>query len=150
MDYYIQKGKIDEGLAQIDAVLAKGETPYYLYVKGVLQYEKKNYDDAIATLNKIIALNKDFVAEAYSKIGDCYFFPAQNIVEENSKISMDDAKYASNETKIKELYEKAKPNYEKAKQLKPDNRQLWGQYLLNIYWKLNKSEYEALEKELAY
>ena len=23
MDYYIQKGKIDEGLAQIDAVLAK-------------------------------------------------------------------------------------------------------------------------------
>ena len=150
MDYYIQKGKIDEGLAQIDAVLAKGETPYYLYVKGVLQYEKKNYDDAIATLNKIIALNKDFVAEAYSKIGDCYFFPAQNIVEENSKISMDDAKYASNEAKIKELYEKAKPNYEKAKQLKPDNRQLWGQYLLNIYWKLNKSEYEALEKELAY
>lgn len=150
MDYYIQKGKIDEGLAQINTVLDKGgDTPYYLYVKGVLLYEKKNYDEAIATFNKIIALNKDFVAEAYSKIGDCYFFPAQNIVEENSKISMDDPKYAANETKIKELYEKAKPNYEKAKELKPDNRALWGQYLLNIYWKLNKAEYEALDKELA-
>lgn len=148
MDYYIQKGRIDDGLTEIDQVLAKNETPYFLYVKGVLQYEKKDYDAAIATFNSIIAKNSDFVAEAYSKIGDCYFFPAQLIVEENSKISMDDPKYAENEAKIKELYEKAKPNYEKAKELKPDNRQLWGQYLLNIYWKLNKAEYDALEKEL--
>lgn len=41
MDYYIQKGKIDEGLAQMDAVLAKNSTPYFMYVKGVLQYERK-------------------------------------------------------------------------------------------------------------
>ena len=147
MDYYIQKGRIDDGLTEIDQVLAKNETPYFLYVKGVLQYEKKDYDAAIATFNSIIAKNSDFVAEAYSKIGDCYFFPAQVIVEENSKISMDDPKYAANEAKIKEYYEKARPNYEKAKELKPDNRQLWGQYLLNIYWKLNKAEYDALEKE---
>jgi len=30
------------------------------------------------------------------------------------------------------------------------NKQLWGNYLLNIYWKLNRGEYEALEKELGY
>ena len=70
------------------------------------------------------------------------------IVEENGTLPMDDPKYTANEAKIKELYEKARPNYEKAKELKPDNRQLWGQYLLNIYWKLNKAEYDALEKEL--
>lgn len=149
MDYYIQKGKIDEGLNEINQVLAKNETPYYLYVKGVLQYEKKQYDEAIVTFNKIISLNKEFVAEAYSKIGDCYFFPAQNLVEENGKLSMDDKNYTVNENKIKELYEKARPNYEKAKQLKPDDKRLWGQFLLNIYWKLNKAEYEALEKEMA-
>jgi hypothetical protein len=34
--------------------------------------------------------------------------------------------------------------------MKPDNRQLWGQYLLNIYWKLDKEKYNALEKELGY
>lgn len=113
MDYYIQKGKIDEGLAQMDAVLAKNSTPYFLYVKGVLQYEKKDYDGAIATLNQIISEGKDFVGEAYSKIGDCYFFPAQELVEENSKLSMDDPKYATNEGKIKEMYEKAQPFYEK-------------------------------------
>ena len=150
MDYYIQKGKIDEGLTQIDAIIANNPTPYFMYVKGVLQYEKKDYESAIATFNDIIAKNGDFVAESYSKIGDCYFFPAQVIVEENANLSMDDPKYATNEGKIKELYEKAKPFYEKAKELKPDNKQLWGQYLLNIYWKLNKSEYEALEKELGY
>lgn len=150
MDYYIQKGKIDEGLTQINEILANNPTPYFMYVKGVLQYEKKDYEGAIATFNEIIAKNGDFVAESYSKIGDCHFFPAQVIVEENANLSMDDPKYATNEGKIKELYEKAKPFYEKAKELKPDNKQLWGQYLLNIYWKLNKSEYEALEKELGY
>ena len=33
MDYYIQKGMVDEGLAQINKLLATSETPYYLYVK---------------------------------------------------------------------------------------------------------------------
>lgn len=149
MDYYIQKGQVDTALSEIDAILAKNETPYFLYVKGVLQYEKKDYDNAIATFNSLIAKNDGFVGEAYSQIGNCYFFPAQELVEENSKISMDDPQYAANEAKIKELYEKAVPNYEKAKELKPDNKQLWGQFLLNIYWKLNKAEYDALEKELA-
>lgn len=150
MDYYIQKGKIDEGLAQIDAVLAKNPSPYFMYVKGVLQYEKKDYDAAIATFNEIIAKNGDFVAEAYSKIGDCYFFQGQGIEEETSKISMDDPKYAEGETKVKDFYSKAQPFYEKAKELAPDNKQLWGQFLLRIYWKLNKAEYDALEKELGY
>ena len=143
------RGRLDL-ILQMDAVLAKNSTPYFMYVKGVLQYEKKDYEGAIATFNQIIAEGKDFVAEAYSKIGDCSFFPAQEIVEENSKLSMDDPKYATNEAKIKELYEKALPFYEKAKEAKPDNRQLWGQYLLNIYWKLDKEKYNALEKELGY
>lgn len=150
MDFYIQKGKVDEGLTQIDAVLAKNPSPYFMYVKGVLQYEKKDYDAAIATFNEIIAKNTEFVAEAYSKIGDCYFFQGQSIEEETSKISMDDPKYAEGEAKVKDFYSKAQPFYEKAKELAPDNKQLWGQFLLRIYWKLNKAEYDALEKELGY
>lgn len=150
MDFYIQKGKVDEGLTQIDAVLVKNPSPYFMYVKGVLQYEKKDYDAAIATFNEIIAKNAEFVAEAYSKIGDCYFFQGQSIEEETSKISMDDPKYAEGEAKVKDFYSKAQPFYEKAKELAPDNKQLWGQFLLRIYWKLNKAEYDALEKELGY
>ena len=150
MDYYIQNNKVDEALASINKLLETNETPYFLYVKGILLFEKKQYDDAIVELNKIIAKNTDLVAEANSKIGDCYFFPAQAIVEENAKLGIDDPKYNTNEAKIKDLYLKAEPFYKKAKELKPDSKQLWGNYLLNIYWKLNKADYEALEKELGY
>ncbi|MGL4851037.1 MAG: tetratricopeptide repeat protein [Phocaeicola sp.] len=150
MDYYITRGMVDEGLSQINKLLTANETPYYLYVKGILEYEKQQYDNAIAAFDKIIAKNDGLVAEAYSKKGDCFFFPAQEIVEENSKLGIDDPKYGENDDKIKELYEKAKPFYEKAKELAPDNKQLWGNYLLNIYWKLNRGEYESLEKELGY
>ena len=150
MDYYLQKGMVDEGLAQIDQLLAANEKPYFLYVKGVLLYEKKDYTAAHAALDKVIAAGGDLVAEAYAKKGDCYFFPAQKIVEENSALNIDDPKYNANEAKIKEAYELAKPFYEKAKELEPDNQQIWGQMLLRIYWTLNKAEYEALEKELGY
>ena len=150
MDYYLQRGMVDEGLAQIDQLIAANEKPYFLYVKGVLLYEKKDYAGAQAALDKVIAAGGDLAAEAYAKKGDCYFFPAQKIVEENSALSIDDPKYNANEAKIKEAYEQAKPFYEKAKELEPENKQLWGQMLLRIYWTLNKGEYEALEKELGY
>ena len=150
MDYYLQRGMVDEGLAQIDQLIAANEKPYFLYVKGVLLYEKKDYAGAQTALDKVIAAGGDLVAEAYAKKGDCYFFPAQKIVEENSALSIDDPKYNANEAKIKEAYEQAKPFYEKAKELEPDNQQIWGQMLLRIYWTLNKAEYEALEKEMGY
>ena len=149
MDNYIRKGQIDEGLSQVDQLLSQqGETPYLLYVKGVLQYEKKDYASAESTMNQIIGIGKELLTEAYAKLGDCSFFPAQAIVEENSKIAIDDPAYNTNDAKIKELYEKALPYYLKAKELAPDNKQLWGNYLLNIYWKLNKSEYDSLSNEL--
>ena len=140
MDYYLQKGMVDEGLAQIDKMLAVKESDYYLYVKGVLLYEKKDYAAAHATLDKVIAKGGELVAEAYAKQGDCYFFPAQVIVEENSTLSIDDPKYNANEAKIREAYEKSRPYYEKAKELEPNNQQIWGQMLLRIYWTLNKAE----------
>ena len=150
MDYYLTKGMIKEGLAQMDELLQKEEKVYFRFVKGVLLYENKQYDEAMAELDKVIAQGGDLAAQAYAKKGDCYFWPAQKIVEENSTLQFDDPKLKTNEDKIKELYEKAKPLYEKARELQPDNKQIWGQYLLNIYWKLNKAEYEVLEKELGY
>ena len=44
----------------------------------------------------------------------------------------------------------AKPFNENAKELEPENKAIFGQMLLRIYWALNKAEYEALEKELGY
>ena len=71
MDYYIQKGKIDEALTQINSLLAKDpSSTYFTYVKAVLLYEKKDYDGTIAACNDIIAKNGELVAEANAKIGD--------------------------------------------------------------------------------
>lgn len=150
MDYYLNKGMVDEALTQINELLAQKEDPYYLYVKAVLMFEKKQYDEVNTVCDKIIAIGGELAAEAYAKKADCYFWPAQAIVEENSTLSIEDPKYNTNEEKIKALYEQAKPLYEKAKELEPDNKNIWGQFLLNIYWKLNKAEYEALEKEMGY
>ena len=150
MDYYLQRGMVDEGLTQIEKLLSVKESGYYLYVKGVLLFEKKQYDACIATMDQLIALGGDFAAEGYGKKGDCYFFPAQDIVEENSKLSLDDPKYNENEAKIKEAFAKAQPFYEKARDLEPDNKPIWGQMLLRIYWTLNNPGYDALEKELGY
>ena len=101
MDYYIQKGMVDEGLAQINKLLATNETPYFLYVKVFCNSKRNKYDDAIATFNKIIANGGDLVAEAYAKIGDCYFFPAQIVVEENSELAIDNPKYNEMKTRLK-------------------------------------------------
>ena len=150
MDYYLNKGMVDDALTQINGLLAKKEDPYYVYVKAVLLFEKKQYEEVMATCDKLIAMNSNLTAEAYAKKGDCYFWPAQTIVEENSALSIEDPKYNTNESKIKALYEQAKPFYEKAKEVKPDAKNIWGQQLLRIYWALNKAEYEALEKELGY
>ena len=150
MDYYMNKGMVDEGLAQINELLAAKEDPYYLYIKGVLLNEKKQYDEVMSVCDKIIAIGGELAAEAYTLKGGCYFWQGQAIVEENSTLQIDDPKYNTNEAKIKELFEQAKPLYEKAKELEPNNKSLWGQILLTIYWKLNSPEYSNLEKELGY
>ena len=146
----------DEGVAQIPQAL---ESSQQLVIVPLVQangrfiqnmFEKKQYDEVNTVCDKIIAIGGELAAEAYAKKADCYFWPAQAIVEENSTLSIEDPKYNTNEEKIKALYEQAKPLYEKAKELEPDNKNIWGQFLLNIYWKLNKAEYEALEKEMGY
>lgn len=150
MDYYLQRGMVDEGLTQIEKLLSAKKSGYYLYVKGVLLFEKKQYDACMATMDELIALGGDFAAEGYGKKADCIFFPAQNLIEENSTLSIEDPKYNENEAKIKEAFTIAQPLYEKARELEPENRPIWAQMLLSIYWKLNNPGYAALEKELGY
>ncbi len=150
MDYYLQKGMLDEGLVQINSLISKIEKPFFYYVKGILEFEKKDFAAAHATLDKVIATSQELAAEAYAKKGDCYFYPAQKIVEENSTLDLEDPKYNTNEAKIKEAYEFAQPFYEKAKELEPDNKAIWGQQLLRVYYKLNNPKYQDLEKEMGY
>ena len=151
MDYYIQKGMIEEGLTEVDNQLAAGKTPFLLHVKSVLLFEKKDYEGSIAVSDEIIAMGGEFLAEANAKKGDCYFFPGYALAEANNELSLEDPKYNENVAKIKEAYEKAIPFYEQARKLAPQNTAIWGRPLLSIYWALNMAtEYEILNKELGY
>lgn len=146
-DYYLTHNKTTEGIAMIDEMLKIKQSAYYYFVKGVLQLESKDYTSAVATLQNIIDLNDTMLPQAYSKIGDCYLFPAQDIATEISALAVDDPKYAPKEAEVKDLYRKAMPYYEKAKELAPTETKLW-QFLANIYWVLGDSKYEAIAKEL--
>ena len=156
IQYYLQKGKVDVALTEIDQLLATNEKPYFLYVKGLLLFEKKDYAGVQEIMDKVIEKNEtdeqgnSLVAEAYAKKGDCYFESAQKLIEESSALSMDDPKYSANEAKIKEAYELAKPFYESAQKIEPNNKEIWGRPLLVIYYALNAPEYEILAKELEY
>ena len=63
-NYYMQKGLYDEGLAEIDKMIATNAKPYYLYVKGALHYEKQDYPAAIEALDKVIAAGGELAADA--------------------------------------------------------------------------------------
>ena len=113
--------------------------------------EKRDYEGAMAVADEIIAMDGELLAEAYAMKGNCYYNPAQLLLQENNELSLEDPKYNENLTKIKEAYAKAMPFYEQAQKLAPQNTVLWGNPLLRIYYDLNKAtEYDILSKELGY
>lgn len=149
MDYYQKHNMIDQAMTEIDRLIAVADLQYYYYVKALFLFEKSKYDESIAVCDQMLAKGGNLDAEAYSKKGDCYFWQGQDIEQKNAELALEDPQYKTNDAKIKELYQLAEPMYLKAKELKPETRQLWTN-LLTIYWKLNKEEYDKLEKEIGY
>ena len=119
--------------------------PFFLYVKGYLYQNMKDYDNAISFYKRTIEADPTY-AEAYSNLGLIY---CQQGLDYTDKVTTDfnDPKYAEEQAKIKKFYEDARPYYEKARELKPDQRDLWLNGLYTIYYKLNLgAEFEAIEK----
>ena len=150
VQYYLDNNLVDEGLAHINDILAVKEEPYYLYLKGVMLLNKKQYDDLSIVCDKIIGFDNGYVGEAYSLKGGIYYWQARAIVEENANLQIDDPKYNTNEAKVKELFEQAMPLYEKSRELTPNNKELWGQYLYAIYYALGNSKLQEIESILGY
>ena len=146
VDYYSNTGKYNEALEFANNMIAKnGETPFYLYVKGYLYQNMKEYDKAIDAYKKTIEIDPTY-AEAYSNLGLCY---CQQGIEYGEKATSDlnDPKYQEEQTQIKQFYENARPYYEKARLLKPENKELWLNGLYTIYYRLNMGkEFEEIEK----
>ncbi len=146
IDYYTNNEKFDEAQSFADEMLAKDPSnTFYLYVKGFLYYNMKDYDSAIAAFEKLIDVDPDY-AQAYSYLGVIYCIQAQDFSEQ-ATADVNDPKYEEDQATLRAFYEKARPVYEKARQLKPDETDLWLNGLYRVYYNLNMGpEFEEIEK----
>ncbi|WP_321331511.1 tetratricopeptide repeat protein [uncultured Bacteroides sp.] len=146
IDYYSNANKYDEAMQFADDMLAKDpNNTFYLYVKGYLYHNMKDYEKAIEFYKKTIEIDPKY-AEAYSNLGLIYCIQAQDYAAKTTA-DMNDPKYAKEQAKIKQFYEEARPFYEKARELKPDQKDLWIQGLYRIYYNLNLgTEFEEIDK----
>lgn len=146
IDYYSNNNKYDEAMQFANDMLAKApNNTFYLYVKGYLYHNMKDYDKAIEFYTKTVEVDPNY-AEAFSNLGLIYCLQAQDF-SEKATTDVNDPKYKADQTTLKSFYEKAKPNYEKARQLKPDQKDLWLNGLYRVYYNLDMGpEFDEIEK----
>lgn len=146
IDYYSNTNKYGEAMQFADDMLNKDpNNTFYLYVKGYLYHNMKDYDKAIQFYKKTIEIDPKY-AEAYSNLGLIYCLQAQDYASKTTA-DVNDPKYSKEQAKIKKFYEEARPYYEKARDLKPDQKDLWIQGLYRIYYNLNLGkEFEEIDK----
>lgn len=146
IDYYSNNNKFDEAMQFADDMLAKDpNNTFYLYVKGYLYHNMKDYDKAIEFYKKTIEVDPNY-AEAYSNLGLIYCLQAQDF-SEKATTDVNDPKYKEDQATLKVFYEKARPNYEKARELKPDQKDLWLNGLYRVYYNLQMGpEFDEIDK----
>lgn len=146
IDYYSNNNKYDEAMKFADDMLAKDpNNAFYLYVKGYLYHNMEDYDKAIEFYKKAIGIDPTY-AEAYSNIGLIYCLKAQDFSEKATS-DVNDPKYQEDQATLRSFYEEAKPYYEKARELKPDQKDLWGNGLSRVYYNLQMGpEFEEISK----
>ena len=129
-----------------DNMLTTDPTNYfYLYVKGYLYHNMKEYDNAIEYYQKTIDADPTY-AEAYSNLGLIYCVKAQEFSEKATS-DMNDPQYKEDQNTLRSFYEKALPYYEKARELSPDKQDLWLNGLYSVYYNLNMGpEFEEIEQ----
>lgn len=146
IDYYNNNNKFDEAMQFADGMLAKDpKNPFYLYVKGYLYHNMKDYEKAIEYYTKTTEADEQY-AEAYSNLGLIYCLQAQDF-SEKATTDVNNPKYQEEQKTLRSFYEKAKPCYEKARAIKPEQRDLWLNGLYRVYYNLDMGpEFEAIEQ----
>ena len=146
IDYYSNNNKFDEAMQFADDMLAKDpNNTFYLYVKGYLYHNMKDYEKAIEFYNKTIEVDPKY-SEEYSNLGLIYCLQSQDFYEK-ATTDVNNPKYKEDQATLKVFYEKARPNYEKARELKPEQKDLWLNGLYRVYYNLQMGpEFDEIEK----
>ncbi len=140
VDYYNSKNQPEKAMKLADDMLASNPNDYYnLFIKGYLLQSNKKYEEAISYYKKSIDAKDDF-GTAYTCIGNCYEFLAQEYGDKTPTNKYDRKEF-------KEFFIKAQPFYAQARALNPEDKTLI-QALYRVYYNTDNEaktkEYEAL------
>lgn len=109
LDYYLQTGKSEEALANLDLAISKDpENALLVFARGTIQDKKENLESAAADYKLALQLKPDYFDAAYN-LGAMYFNQAANYNNQANEYSYKEA------TKIKEATKKAEEFFSKAK-----------------------------------
>ena len=148
ISYYNEKGQNAELLAFANEMLAKNPQPIFVFVKGFLAQNDKDYDAAIEHYKKAIEMDPDYTG-ALRNIAICYVQKAQDKSDAISSLSMKSKEYKSGMEEEKEYYKLAMPIYQKLRALDeateedkrdPEVRTSWTTGLYTCYYMLNMGE----------
>ena len=141
IDYYNNNNKFDEAMSFADNMIANNpDNAFFIYVKGYLFHNMKQYDNAIKYYKEAIAKDAK-LAEAYSNLGLIYCIQAQEF-SEKATADINDPKYNEDQETLRNFYVLAKPCYEECRKVAPERKELWLSGLQRVYYLLN------MEKEL--
>lgn len=145
-DYYINSGKIAEGITALDALLAVDPQSYIAnYLKGCLYFNVNDYQNSVDAFDKAISSNPE-EAQTYRDAGQAYLNLVQEYLDKNQKATFKDAKVAA-------WMSKAESYFLKMKELKPEEPGKWSIFLYRIYYNLygeNDARTQEMQKLAGY
>ena len=147
INHYIYSNQSEEALTYLDNALENDPNiAQYHYVKGFLNEQLENIDDAQASFNKAIELDPN-MADAYAGKGRLIFNKAVKIMEDAASIK-DNKKYNIEFDKAEVIFKESLPFFLKATELAPDEVE-HKKILRTLYYRLRMdAEWEAINKEI--
>ena len=138
INYYLETKQNEQALEYLNQAIAKDpENPTYLYAKGVLLDQSKQFDEAIANYQKAIELKEDYFDALYN-LGVIYY--NQGVEQMNvANAETDHAKFKAKKAKADDLFKQSLPYMEKAASVKPEEIAVL-ESLKSLYYRFEMSD----------
>lgn len=147
INYYIFSGQEKEAIAYLaQAIEREPNVAQYHLIKGNLDENQKNYDEALADFDRALALDPT-MADAEAGKGRVFYNQGVKMNEDAAYIT-DNKEYKKALEAMNDMFRQSLPYFEKAHKLAPDNRD-YMITLRTLYYRFHMdAEYEAISEEL--
>lgn len=133
LEGFLQSGKNDEALANLDAGITNDPKNAVLYfARGTVYENLKNQEKAVADYKKAIEINPEYYDASFN-LGAYYFNSGADKINESNKLPLNETKkYDALKAEAKKDFEAAVPHIENAHRIKPGDGAT-GEMLINLY-----------------